>query len=717
VETERAGLARDHAAALERLAASARARGDHLAAVACWRKLAVADPLSGRVAVGLMEALADMGDRAGALQHARVYQSLVRQELDADPEPEVVQAAERIRRERGRGVPGAPTRESTPEAVPAPVPPAASPAAPRGRPIVLWLALAGVVLLAGAYGARRIWWPAPPEGRKLVAVLPFQNLGAPGDQYFADGLSEEITARLAGIGDLGVISRTSSMQYKATGKSLKQIGRELGVDYVLEGSVRWTRSPEGTGRVRVTPQLIRVSDDSHLWADRYDADLADIFQVQGHIAEQVAGALHITLGVPERRALSAPLTADLHAYDAYIQGNAYLDRSWGDDQSLARALEMLERAVGLDPTFAAAHARLSVAHTMMFRLGYDESEERLGRAKAALDDAFRLHPDLPDAHVALGYYHYWGRRAFPEAQAEFRRVLEQRPNDPDAAFGLGAVARRQGHWADGVRYLRQAADLDPRSSNKAWDCGLALFFTRDYREAERYFDRAIALAPAWAYPYTTKARLHLSWTGDTARARRVLREAVGKVRLADLLTASNDVPFLLAGDSATAPALSRISLGDFDGDTVLYHMWRGLWYRQRGEPTQARAAWDSMRVAAEAYALERRPLEASHPAEAEQSHVSLAIAYGGLGRKADALAEIERAVVLLPSSQDAAWSADRAIYFAQIYIWLEEYDRALAELGRLVSVPSPLSPARLRVDPAWDPVREDSRFRRLLAGS
>ncbi|HWB43746.1 MAG TPA: BTAD domain-containing putative transcriptional regulator [Gemmatimonadales bacterium] len=716
VEVERTALAHDFTAVLERLATTAGAGGDHLAAVGWWRKLAAADPLSSRVAVGLMRAMADAGDRAGAIQHARIYQTLLRQEIEADPDPEVVALAERLRQEPARRVSPSPARAPQPAA---PVEVATTESPPRAgrRPNpALWIAAVCLTLLAAGIGARRIWWnDGATDGRKMVAVLPFENLGAPEDEYFADGLSEEVTARLANISGLGVISRTSSKQYKKTGKSLKEIGRELGAAYVLEGSVRWTRGPEGTSRVRVTPQLIRVSDDSHLWADRFDADLADIFQVQGRIAERVADALHVALGAPQRQALSEPLTDDLAAYDAYIQGNAYLDRAWGDDRSLRRAVELFQQAVDRDPGFATALARLSVGHTMMFRLGYDATEQRLGQAKAALDDAFRLRPGLTEAHVALGYYHYWGRRAYPEAQVEFRRALDQRPNDPDAAFGLGAVERRRGNWPDAVRYLRQAAELDPRSSNKAWDCGLALFLTRDYRESELYLDRAIALAPNWGYPYTSKARLYLSWTGDTARARRVLREAVDQVRLADLATGTNDAAFLLAGDSALRRRLGAISLEEFDGDSVLYHMWKGFWHRYHGDKVRELAAWDSMRIGAEAFAEQRRHREASHPAEAEQPLVPLAIAYAGLGRTTDALRVVDRALELLPVAKDAAWGADRGIYFALIYTWLGERRRAVQELARLVSVPSPLSPIRLRVDPAWDPLREDTGFRRLVA--
>jgi hypothetical protein len=190
---------------------------------------------------------------------------------------------------------------------------------------------------------------------------------------------------------------------------------------------------------------------------------------------------------------------------------------------------------------------------------------------------------------------------------------------------------------------------------------------------------------------------------------------VDQVRLADLATGTNDAAFLLAGDSALRRRLGTISLEEFDGDSVLYHMWKGFWHRYHGDKVRELAAWDSMRIGAEAFAEQRRHREASHPAEAEQPLVPLAIAYAGLGRTTDALRVVDRALELLPVAKDAAWGADRGIYFALIYTWLGERRRAVEELARLVSVPSPLSPIRLRVDPAWDPLREDTGFRRLVA--
>jgi len=240
-----------------------------------------------------------------------------------------------------------------------------------------------------------------------LAVLPFDNLGSPEDDYFADGITEEITSRIAEVSGLMVISRQSAIQYKSSEKALRVIGAELSVDYVLEGTIRTDRAPDGSGQVRVTPQLIRVSDDAHLWTDRYTADLVpgEIFRVQEQIANQVAGALDVTLLEPERRRLAARPTDNLEAYEYYLRGNDYYNRSF-KKQDLQTAAEMYQRAVDLDPNFALVFARLSIVHSVIWWYFYDRTLVRLAMAKEAVDEALRLDPDLREAHEALGWYHY-----------------------------------------------------------------------------------------------------------------------------------------------------------------------------------------------------------------------------------------------------------------------------------------------------------------------
>jgi len=576
------------------------------------------------------------------------------------------------------------------------------------------MVVAGVAVVA-AFVAAFISWgpstvpvPASPGGEGAgaprIAVLPFRNLGSAANDYFADGLTEEITSRLGDVQGLRVISRTSALHYRQNDKTLHQIGAELEAGYILEGSVRWEGGSANAGRVRVTPRLVRVSDDTQLWGDRFDAELADVFQVQAGIAEAVAAALDVRLGGEERAAIAQRPTASVEAYDAFLRANVYLDRGWTDIDALDSALGQYRRAVALDPAFGIAWARLSIAQTMQYRRIPGARDSLLVQAKAAADSVSRLEPGLGTGHLALGYYQYWGRRDYDRARSEFAAALRTNPSDADALYGLGAVSRRQGRWDEAVSNLCRGADLDPRSASKAWDCGLAMFFTRDYPAAERYFDRTIVLDPSNAFAYTSKARLELAWHGDVERAREILAQARGRVELATLASGLNDAAFLVA-DSTWSEDLERLTQRDFEDSPVDYLAWKGLWHHARDEPARERAAWDSLLVAAGRAARERP--------SSDEPWVGFALAYAGLGRAAATRQAIARAEEALPLSRDHAWGADRAVYFTQCYARLGDADRAIAELERLLATPSPISPARLRVDPAYAPIAADPRFRRL----
>src|SRR3989475_1014964 len=260
-------------------------------------------------------------------------------------------------------------------------------------------------------------------GRMLV-VLPFANLGRPDDEYFADGMTEELTARLAGLHGLGVIGRTSAIQYKKTTKTIPQIGQELGVEYILEGTVRWEKPPHGPNRVRVTPQLIRVSDASHVWANVYDAALADVFAVQSTIARQVAETLNVALLAPEREALATKPTTNLEAYDYYLRGEDYSARQYREEDAHL-AVRMYQRAVQLDPTFAVAWAALANQHLW---LSWEGETGELPKAQAALERAQQLAPELPETHLVLGFYYYHGSRDYDHSLGQFAWVRERQPN-------------------------------------------------------------------------------------------------------------------------------------------------------------------------------------------------------------------------------------------------------------------------------------------------
>ena len=317
-------------------------------------------------------------------------------------------------------------------------------------------------------------------------MLPFDNLGAAEDGYFADGITEEITSRLAMIPTLGVISRTSAEQYRKTDKSIKEIGRELGVAYILEGSVRWEKSAQGS-RVRVTPQLIRVSDDRHMWAGRFDETLEEVFEVQSRIAEQVAAELDLALKQPDHEALAAKPTDNLQAYDFYLRGNDLLTKA-GIPDAVSSAERMYVQATELDPGFALAFARLARARIWQFHFS-DRTAARLAAARVAVDSALALDAALPEAHLALGQIHYWGELDYEAALREFRVAHAGDPGNGDIAWARGLVERRLGQWEQALASLRKAVELDPRSAVKHMDVFEVYLRQRQYAAAEPYVDR------------------------------------------------------------------------------------------------------------------------------------------------------------------------------------------------------------------------------------
>jgi serine/threonine-protein kinase len=592
-------------------------------------------------------------------------------------------------------------------------------AAPRARRRA-WIAAVTTVGVVGVAIAvamfSRTTGPAgstlPTETPKL-AVLPLENLGSSEDDYFADGITEEITSRIAEISGLRVISRQSAMQYKQSDKTLQQIGEELDVEYVLEGTVRTDRSPGGTGQVRVTSQLIRVDDDAHLWTDRYTADLepGEIFRVQAEIAEQVAQALDVTLLERERNAIEARPTDNLQAYDFYLGGLQYFWRS-SEEDDIQIAIRMFQKAVDLDPDFALGYARLAVAHSEMWWQVYDRTEGRLTMAREAADRALQLDPDLPEAHAAFGYYHYWGHLDYDRALAEFATAQRSQPNNIELFGAIGAVQRRQGKVAQALANFEKAAELDPRSAVMAYELAETHTLLRHTVEAERYYDRAIFLAPDLAEPYMGKALwLCLQLEGSTERARAVLEQA-WTVGLAEDPWIAYPSVVLEIWDQDYQAALDRLALGSSDvllDDQFLYLPKARLYahiHGLTGNQKLERIYYDSARAILEARIRQ-------HPDD-DRLRSSLGIVYAGLGRREDAIQEGELAVELLPVSKEAWRGAYRLEDMARIYTMVGEYDAAIDQLEILLAMPSNTAVPMLRIDPAWNPLRDHPRFQALL---
>jgi TolB-like protein/lipoprotein NlpI len=373
------------------------------------------------------------------------------------------------------------------------------------------LGVAAVVLVAAIVAFVMIGRPgdetaAPVESAEqpMIVVFPFENLGPSEQDYFAAGVADEITSRLATVQSLGVISRTSAIQYDRTGKTMAEIGRDLGVSFVLEGTVRWDPS-SGSNRVRVTPRLVRVAADRQMWSESYDEQLDEIFAVQTDIAERVVNALDLTLGAGERAALQARPTDNLEAYQAYLRGRDNSARDYYSRENRLRTVSILEEVVALDPDFAQAWAALSEEHSYIYHLRYDATEARREAARQAVDRALELRPDLPEAHLARGLYFYRCYRDYEKAIVELEAAARGLPNDSQVFEAIGAIRRRQGRWDEAISNSSRAGRLNPRDATNFWDLGVTYLCVARYEEAIASCDRSIAIDPEQSVAFAIKA--------------------------------------------------------------------------------------------------------------------------------------------------------------------------------------------------------------------
>ncbi len=543
----------------------------------------------------------------------------------------------------------------------------------------------------------------PATGRKMIAVLPFENLGPPEDEYFAEGMTEEITSRLATVNGLGVISRKSAMQYAGTDKSTKQIGQELGVDYVLEGTVRWARNADGPSRVRITPQLIHVVDDTHVWAERYDEVIDDIFEVQASIAGRVIEQLGVTLLEPDRRAVESRPTGSIEAYQAYVRGKTYAFSNDYTEENYRLAVEMFERAVSLDDRFALAYTELSIAHAAMVHFGYDPTPERRAKSRAAVERAAELAPDAPEVDVAWGWYHYWCFRDYDKALEAFARAEEEIPSDSQLQLGIGSVYRRQGRWEDTLRYYKKALELDPLGAEIAYNIADTYEVMREFPEAIRAYEHSIALAPDQINSYRSIAGCHISWEGSLEKARGAL----------ETMPRTDELGYGLAWiqmeslEGRYEEALERFASlpgGGIDGN-VERPLIPALLHLFLGREAEARSAFESARDLYEKE-IEARP-------EDPAMHSKLGIALAGLGEAEKAIREGKRGVELYPVSLDAFWGPNHVEDLALIYVLVGDHESALDRLESILSIPSHTTVNDLKLDPAWAPLRDHPRFRKL----
>jgi len=585
---------------------------------------------------------------------------------------------------------------------------------PRGRRRRVQIAIASVAFLAMLiliFGiGRRRWFravspePAAPTAIRSLVVLPFENLsGDPQNAYFSDGIGEEILGHLVKIPGLRVASIRRS---GAPMQDVRQVGKDAGVGAVLEGSVR-----RQGNRVRVTARLTNTETGAVMWASEpYDRELSDIFEVQSAIALQIATALNAALTPEVRQFVERTPTANVEAYDAYLRGMDLGARS-DAERDMRGAVASFERAVELDPRFALAQAQLARAHARLYWYHFDHTVARVALAKAALDRAGALQPDLPEVHSAQAYYYYWCKLDYESALREFAVARKGRPSDAVVVDGIAAVFRRQGRIEQALASLAEAVRLDPRNAVLLLQVGESSALARQPANAIRALDRAIALSPEFPRAYAMKVRFLLRLAADTATARNVLSSAAS-------LTLGEDHEVVVAGvlcdvfDRDYQGALNRLAVESHDAfdnqfwflpKALLEAQVYGLLHRGEAERKHYQAA---------ATLIESQMRTSADDA---RFHSALGLAYAGLGRKADAVREGKLAVALLPVGKEAYAGAYRIEDLARIYAAVGDRDAAVEQLEYLMSIPFDLAAPGLRLDPAWDSLRDHLRFQRLVA--
>ncbi len=586
-------------------------------------------------------------------------------------------------------------------------PPARPPARRPARGLVL-LGLGFLLGLGVLFAWRRTHsgGDEPARGAKGIAVLPFENLGAPEDEYFADGMTDAVRGKLAAVPGLQVIARTSSAPYKKTAKTPREIARELGVRYILTATVRWEKRA-GASRVQVSPELVQVGEatvPTTEWQQPFDATITDVFQVQADIASRVARALDVALGATARETITEKPTHNVAAYDAFLKGNeaavSFITATTGE---IRRAIAYYERAVALDSTFALAWVQLSRAHAGNSPITpADRVESRI-----AAERARALAPTAPQTYLAWGDYYSQVLRDPPRALEQYSLGRRAAPNDADLLAGIALVERSRGHFEPSLASLRQALALDPRATGTARRIAQSLLWLKRYPEALQAADRALALDPQSADLAETKAMVFLA-QGDLPGARAVLQEAATRadpIELVAYVATFWDLFWVL--DDAQQQLLLRLTPEPFGDDASNWAICLAQTYALRGDGVRARAYADSARAAAEIQ-LREAPDDAARL-------MLLGLAWAYAGRKAEAVREGERAVSLSPVEREAYQGAYFLHQLARIYTMVGETGKAVTLYERLLAIPYYLSPAWLRIDPTVDPLRKDARFQRLLA--
>jgi TolB-like protein/Tfp pilus assembly protein PilF len=588
-----------------------------------------------------------------------------------------------------------------------------TPGAHRRRNLILLIVTA--VIVSASAGFFLLPRAVSHKIDKSVAVLPFQNLSSdPENAYFADGIQEEVLTRLAKIADLKVISRTSTQPYQSEPGNLAEIAKQLGVTNILEGSVQ-----KAADQVRVNVRLVNVQTGSQLWAETYDRKLSDIFVVESEIAKRIADSLQAKLTGREEQALAAQPTNNPQAYDAYLRGLAFEARGNYSSDALFKAIDFYGLAVRLDPNFALAWARLSFAHALLYFNRGDTTDARRDAAKEALENAQRLQPNSPETLLFLGYYQYWVLHDYGLAKATFGRVSKMLPGNSQVLYALAAIARREGHWDESVAYWERGLALNPRNTALLTEVAFTYAALRQFLTAQKLYDRVLDILPNELSVMALKASIYQA-EGNLQEAAKSLvqvnaqtnSDAAVRIKLAQLRLERNytEATQLVQARQARLPVASGIEKGTKQVGLALVQ-------RVAGDTAQAKASAEQARNTLE-------PIRKEQPDNAFVS-AALAVVYAMLDEKESALNEAQRAITLVPSSKDRLSGPGFEENLALVEMIIGENSRAIATLTRLLQTPyggwlyspTPITPALLRLDPIWDPLRADPAFQKLCQES
>ena len=598
----------------------------------------------------------------------------------------------------------------------------------KRRARIRWAAIAALLVAAALLAfqfarTRKVSTPADPATQatpaatstdKSVAVLPFENLSSDKENaFFAQGIQDEIITTLSRIGGLRVISRTSTTHYKSAPENLPEIAQQLRVSNVLEGSVQ-----KAGDRVHINVQLIRAEDDAHLWAQSYDRQLTDIFAVEAEVAKMIADSLQATLSPQEKASVETKPTTNADAYVLYLRGRDYQRRPDNLLQDFQTAVNFYDQAIKLDPKFALAHARLSATASVMYHF-FEPTEKWKQKADTEALESLRLQPNLGEAHLALGLYHYYIEGNYDAALRELKLAAEVLPNDGDVGLYIAAVQRRRGDLTQALAAYQHAEQIDPRNSVMLYDASQTYFGLRDWQTAAERMDRVLALSPDSFNVKVQRGYVEFFWKGSTAPIKAALQSLPPNFDPDGFATFARwDVSLMDRDADAAEKALANCPLETITSQTGVAlpkSYLRACVDLVRGDAAKAQSEFESAWPAIEKL-VKDSPQDGTRRAQ-------LGLLYAFLGRKEDALREGKQAMELKTITHDVIEGAVVEAFYALICARLGMNDEAISRIERLLKTPfaidyddASISLSDLRQRWEWDPLRNDPRFQKIIAG-